>query len=136
MHIRSFTANLGVVHKLRWKVCGCFWPPTPYVDIFYLINVDMSTFLDYLPTCQRSLRAPSYYIQQAKALELIGNFFSFIIRQTWLFNVTFCMGIYLYKGICMHLYAFLFGSYTFLILLGGCRLIGCTFLWSDLMLKP
>ena len=51
--------TFGGVHKLRWQVCVFFFDPLPpYVDIFYLINVDKNkTFLDYLPTspCKCSL---------------------------------------------------------------------------------
>ena len=46
------------VHKLRWQVFVFFDHLPPYVDIFYLTNVDKKlTFLNYLPTssCQRSL---------------------------------------------------------------------------------
>ena len=41
----------GGVHKLRWQVFTFFDHLPPYVDIFYLINVDKKlTFLDCLPS--------------------------------------------------------------------------------------
>ena len=40
---------LGEVHKLHWQVFDFFDHLPPWVDIFYLINIDKkSTFLDYL----------------------------------------------------------------------------------------
>ena len=44
--------------KLHWQDFVFFWPPTPFVDIFNLMNVGKkSTFLDYLTPscCKRSL---------------------------------------------------------------------------------
>ena len=33
-------ATVEAVHKLLWTSLWVFWIPSPYVDIFYLINVD------------------------------------------------------------------------------------------------
>ena len=53
----KLTLILGVVHKLRWQDFGFFWPPTPYVDIFYGMNVDKKWwFLGNLEGGRQNLR--------------------------------------------------------------------------------
>ena len=57
-NVCNFFSSQGGVHKLCWQVLGFFDHLPPFVDIFYLMNVDKKwTFLDYLPTssCRRSL---------------------------------------------------------------------------------
>ena len=66
---------LGVFHKLRWQDFDFFWPPTPSVDIFYLMNVDKKrTFLDHLPT---------YTVNIYRYKAIGANATSSVISTTW-----------------------------------------------------
>ena len=46
----TISTLLGGILLLRWQDFGFFWPPTPYVDIFYGMNVDQKVDIFGPPT--------------------------------------------------------------------------------------
>ena len=88
-HVVAAQGTIHILRKQIWRVFGPLSPYrkraftnyvekflsflTPYVDIFYLINVDQkSTFLNYLPisSCQRSLWMPPTHILVLKVSKI------------------------------------------------------------------